>query len=97
MTTATATATALCCITCEGETNKYVNDYEGRCEKCYTKEFHPQVWRQEMEEAEWKCGDNHYCVLCAEEFKEGGGFFNHWSDNPICYECYEIEMNEEEE
>lgn len=54
-TTATTTATTapVLCVRCDGDTDKYVCDYEGMCERCYTKTYHPQVWRQIRQEEEW--------------------------------------------
>lgn len=59
MTTTAATTPAIVepddiyCVVCSGETDKFVNEYEGHCERCYTKKFHPQVWAQIRQEEEW--------------------------------------------
>lgn len=54
-TTATTTATTapVLCVRCDGDTDKYVCDYEGMCERCYTKTYHPQEWRRIRDEEEW--------------------------------------------
>ena len=109
MTTAATTPVlieddTICCIACSGETDKFVKEYEGHCERCYTKKFHPQVWAQIRQEEEW-CerrqadtesededdAEEHKCGICKEMFKvnDEGWYNGEYFGRPVCYDCYD--------
>ena len=54
MATTTPAIIEVLCVACDGETNKFVDDYEGHCEDCYTKKFHPKIWEEIQAERLWE-------------------------------------------
>jgi hypothetical protein len=47
--TITLAIAKMLCVVCDGDTDKFVDDYDGHCEDCYTQKFHPQVWDEIQE------------------------------------------------
>ena len=54
MATTTPTIVEVLCVACDGETDKFVNDYEGHCEECYMKKYHIKEWYKLQEERQWE-------------------------------------------
>lgn len=54
MATTTPAIVEVLCVACDGETDKFVDDYEGHCEDCYMKKYHIQMWYKLQEERQWE-------------------------------------------